>query len=227
MAPKRPRRPINRSPMSGYFKTPKKAKKPTVVGESPVFQQIINQQLEDLMPEIVNHVSAQMGAHPEGAGSGGSGSNGCTYMEFVACKPKEFDGKGGAIALTRWLEKMESVMDISGCTEGQKLGHFWQVAKVLGEGCKHQPQGPIQERGCKHQPQGPIQERDLVYGFFQRQRGRDNGPMIEALALEKSRLEDELNSRNAKLELYDKLFMVMLGCLCVICVGMVFSNVEC
>ncbi|PWA51966.1 hypothetical protein CTI12_AA458150 [Artemisia annua] len=76
--------------------------------------------------------------------------------------------------------------------------------------------------------------KDLVYGFFQRQRGRDNGPMIEALALEKSRLEeelkvtksrleDELNSRNAKLELYDKLFMVMLGCLCVICVGMGMS----
>ncbi|PWA68319.1 reverse transcriptase domain-containing protein [Artemisia annua] len=121
MAPKRPRRPINRSPMSGSFKTPKKAKKHTVVGESPVFQQIINQQLEALMPEIVNHVSAQMGAHPEGAGSGGSGSNGCTYKEFVACKPKEFDGKGGAIALTRWVEKMESVMDISGCTEGQKV----------------------------------------------------------------------------------------------------------
>ncbi|PWA87894.1 reverse transcriptase domain-containing protein [Artemisia annua] len=100
MVPKRPRRPINRSPMSGSFKTPKKAKKHTVVGESPVFQQIINQQLETLMPEIVNHVSAQMGAHPEGAG---------------------VEGAGGAIALTRWVEKMESVMDISGCTEGQKV----------------------------------------------------------------------------------------------------------
>ncbi|PWA72547.1 zinc finger, CCHC-type, Retrotransposon gag domain protein [Artemisia annua] len=62
-----------------------------------------------------------MGGHPEGAGSGGSGSNGCTYKEFVACKPKEFDGKCGAIALTRWVEKMESVMDINGCTEGQKV----------------------------------------------------------------------------------------------------------
>ncbi|PWA66862.1 hypothetical protein CTI12_AA112910 [Artemisia annua] len=73
MAPKRPRRPINRSPMSGSFKTPKKGKK-TVVGESPAFQQLINQQLEALMPEIVNHVSAQMGngTHQEGAGTGGS-----------------------------------------------------------------------------------------------------------------------------------------------------------
>ena len=76
--------------------------------------------------------------------------------------------------------------------------------------------------------------KDLVFGFYQRQRGMDNGPMIEALALEKSRLEEELNttksrledelkSRKAKLELYDKLFMVMLGCLCVICVGIGMS----
>ncbi|PWA42665.1 zinc finger, CCHC-type, Retrotransposon gag domain protein [Artemisia annua] len=108
--------------MSGSFKTPKKAKKPTIVGES-TFQQIINQQMEALFPEIVNHVSAQMGngARPDGARSGGSGSNGCSYKEFMACKPKEFDGKGDAIALTRWVEKMESVMDISGCTEGQKV----------------------------------------------------------------------------------------------------------
>ncbi|PWA79483.1 reverse transcriptase domain-containing protein [Artemisia annua] len=102
--------------------TPKKAKK-TIVGESPAFQQLINQQLEALMPEIVNHVSAQMGngTHQEGAGTGGSGSNGCTYKEFVACKPKEYDGRGGAVTLTRWIEKMEQVMDISGCTEGQKV----------------------------------------------------------------------------------------------------------
>ncbi|PWA66777.1 Lanthionine synthetase C-like protein [Artemisia annua] len=102
---------LKTSPMSGSFKTPKKAKK------------LINQQLEALMPEIVNHVSAQMGngTHQEGAGTGGSGSNGCTYKEFVACKPKEYDGRGGANTLTHWIEKMEQVMDISGCTEGQKV----------------------------------------------------------------------------------------------------------
>ncbi|PWA62342.1 reverse transcriptase domain-containing protein [Artemisia annua] len=122
MAPKRQRRSIFKSPMSGSFRTPKKAKK-TIAGESPAFQQIVNQQLEAMLPEIVNHVSAQMGnaTHQGGAGAGGSGSNGCTYKEFAACKPKEFDGKGGAISLTRWVEKMEQVMDISGCTEGQKV----------------------------------------------------------------------------------------------------------
>ncbi|GJW53293.1 putative reverse transcriptase domain-containing protein [Tanacetum coccineum] len=40
---------------------------------------------------------------------------------FQACGPKEYDGKGGAIALTRWVEKMESVIDNIGCLENQKV----------------------------------------------------------------------------------------------------------
>ncbi|GJT86634.1 putative reverse transcriptase domain-containing protein [Tanacetum coccineum] len=45
---------------------------------------------------------------------------GCTYKEFLACNPKEYDGKGGAIVYTRWIEKMESVQDMSGCRDNQK-----------------------------------------------------------------------------------------------------------
>ncbi|GKD52429.1 hypothetical protein Tco_1281405, partial [Tanacetum coccineum] len=45
---------------------------------------------------------------------------GCSYKEFLACNPKEYDGKGGAVALTRWIEKMESVHDMSGCSIDQK-----------------------------------------------------------------------------------------------------------
>ncbi|GKA70115.1 putative reverse transcriptase domain-containing protein [Tanacetum coccineum] len=39
----------------------------------------------------------------------------------MACNPKEYDGKGGAIALTRWIEKMDNVIDNSGCSENQKV----------------------------------------------------------------------------------------------------------
>ncbi|GJV97602.1 hypothetical protein Tco_1549179 [Tanacetum coccineum] len=45
---------------------------------------------------------------------------GCTYKEFLACNLKEYDGKGGAIVYTRWIEKMESVQDMSGCGDNQK-----------------------------------------------------------------------------------------------------------
>ncbi|GKA55125.1 hypothetical protein Tco_0754074 [Tanacetum coccineum] len=38
-----------------------------------------------------------------------------------ACNPKEYDGKGGAVVLTRGIEKMESVHDMSGCSIDQKV----------------------------------------------------------------------------------------------------------
>ncbi|GJU50900.1 putative reverse transcriptase domain-containing protein [Tanacetum coccineum] len=41
--------------------------------------------------------------------------------EFLACNPKEYDGKGGAIVLTRWIEKMESMKDMNGCSVDQKV----------------------------------------------------------------------------------------------------------
>ncbi|GKC41163.1 hypothetical protein Tco_1058885, partial [Tanacetum coccineum] len=46
---------------------------------------------------------------------------GCSYKEFLACNPKEYDGKGGAVVLTRWIEKMESKQDMSGCSIDQKV----------------------------------------------------------------------------------------------------------
>ncbi|GKD52079.1 hypothetical protein Tco_1281055, partial [Tanacetum coccineum] len=45
---------------------------------------------------------------------------GCSYKEFLACNPKEYDGKGGVVVLTRWIEKMESMQDMSGCSIDQK-----------------------------------------------------------------------------------------------------------
>ncbi|GKD39715.1 hypothetical protein Tco_1259922 [Tanacetum coccineum] len=52
---------------------------------------------------------------------GNNGRRGCSYKEFLACNPKEYDRKGGAIVYTRWVEKMESVQDMSGCSVDQKV----------------------------------------------------------------------------------------------------------
>ncbi|GJR85113.1 putative reverse transcriptase domain-containing protein [Tanacetum coccineum] len=38
---------------------------------------------------------------------------GCSYKEFLACNPKEYDGKEGDVVLTRWIDKMESVHDMN------------------------------------------------------------------------------------------------------------------
>ncbi|GJX85319.1 putative reverse transcriptase domain-containing protein [Tanacetum coccineum] len=50
-----------------------------------------------------------------------NGRNGCSYKEFMTCNPKDYDGKGGAIVYTRWIEKMESVQDMSGCGANLKV----------------------------------------------------------------------------------------------------------
>nr|GEX62708.1 putative reverse transcriptase domain-containing protein [Tanacetum cinerariifolium] len=41
----------------------------------------------------------------------------------------EFNGKGGAVALTRWIEKIESVFDNSGCTANQRV-RFHELDKL-------------------------------------------------------------------------------------------------
>nr|GEX59763.1 reverse transcriptase domain-containing protein [Tanacetum cinerariifolium] len=46
---------------------------------------------------------------------------GFSYKEFLACNPNEYDGKGGAVVLTRWIKKMENVQDMSGCIIDQKV----------------------------------------------------------------------------------------------------------
>nr|GEU58608.1 hypothetical protein [Tanacetum cinerariifolium] len=51
----------------------------------------------------------------------GNNRKGCTYKEFLSCNPKEYDGKGGDIVYTHWIEKMESVHDMSGCRDSQRV----------------------------------------------------------------------------------------------------------
>ncbi|GJX58253.1 hypothetical protein Tco_0289643 [Tanacetum coccineum] len=45
----------------------------------------------------------------------------CTYKDVLACNPKGYDGKGGDVVYTYWIEKMESVQDMSGCGDNQKV----------------------------------------------------------------------------------------------------------
>ncbi|GJY29241.1 putative reverse transcriptase domain-containing protein [Tanacetum coccineum] len=93
-----------------------------------------SRQLQAIIPQIVNQVTtnvnnANANNANRGNGNGGNGNgrngngenNGCTFKTFQACNPKEYDGKGGAIALTRWIKKMENVIDYSGCAKNQKV----------------------------------------------------------------------------------------------------------
>ncbi|GJS12662.1 hypothetical protein Tco_0407134 [Tanacetum coccineum] len=64
-------------------------------------------------------------ANRNNANDGTSGSaggveytaRGCSYKEFLNCKPHNFDKTEGAVGLTKWFEKLESVFNIFNCVE--------------------------------------------------------------------------------------------------------------
>ncbi|GJZ56781.1 reverse transcriptase domain-containing protein [Tanacetum coccineum] len=104
------------------------------VGGAPDFSTIISQQLQNLLPTIL----AQVGNQGNVGNQNGNVVNenvqenvrnvlvngnqvGYSYKEFLACNPKKYDGNGGVVVLTRWIEKMESVQDMSGCSIDQKV----------------------------------------------------------------------------------------------------------
>ncbi|GKB52593.1 hypothetical protein Tco_0903346 [Tanacetum coccineum] len=51
----------------------------------------------------------------------GTATRECTFARFLKCNPTSFHGNEGAVGLSRWIEKSESVFDISKCAEGNKV----------------------------------------------------------------------------------------------------------
>ncbi|GKB26369.1 putative reverse transcriptase domain-containing protein [Tanacetum coccineum] len=90
---------------------------------------IIAQQLQNIIPQIVTQVTDNVkNANANGGNRNGGngrnrngGNNGCSYKAFLAYIPQDYDGKGGVVALTRWIEKMELVIENNGCAENQKV----------------------------------------------------------------------------------------------------------
>ncbi|GJR67626.1 putative reverse transcriptase domain-containing protein [Tanacetum coccineum] len=103
-------------------------------GGVPDFSTIIAQQLQNYLPAMLAQVSNRGNVKNQNGnvvnenvqknvGNVIVNGNrvGCSNKEFLACNPKEYDGKGGDVVLTRWIEKMEFVHDMSGCSIDQKV----------------------------------------------------------------------------------------------------------
>nr|GFA17241.1 hypothetical protein [Tanacetum cinerariifolium] len=75
--------------------------------ENPDIATIIAHQLQTIIPQIGTQVTNNVN-NANGRNGRNGRNNGCTYKGFTACNPKEYDVKGGVIALTRWIEKMEN-----------------------------------------------------------------------------------------------------------------------
>ncbi|GJZ68275.1 hypothetical protein Tco_0631515, partial [Tanacetum coccineum] len=101
---------------------------------APDFSTIIAQQLQNLLPAMLAQVSNQGNVGNQNGNMVNENVQenvrnmivngyrvGCSYKEFLACNPKEYDGKGGTVVLTHWIEKMEPVHDMSGCSVDQKV----------------------------------------------------------------------------------------------------------
>ncbi|GKA38853.1 putative reverse transcriptase domain-containing protein, partial [Tanacetum coccineum] len=80
------------------------------------------------LPILTNNVN-NANANGGNVGNGNGGTNGCSYKTFLACNPRDYDRKGGAVALTRWIEKMESARGREAA-----IGHtdwFHELAKLV------------------------------------------------------------------------------------------------
>nr|GEY91265.1 putative reverse transcriptase domain-containing protein [Tanacetum cinerariifolium] len=89
---------------------------------------------------------------------------GCSYKEFLACNPKEYDGKGGVVVLTRWIEKMKSVQDMSGCSVDQKvkynIGSFVVAGALTDEAVRNRSIKKVEKRGNVGEPSKDKNGRD-------------------------------------------------------------------
>ncbi|GKB21508.1 putative reverse transcriptase domain-containing protein [Tanacetum coccineum] len=76
----------------------------------------------------------------------------CFYADFMKCQPLNFKGTEGVVGLTRWIEKTESVFNISGCAIENQIRTLgpeaysmtWEVLKKKMTD-KYYPQGEIKK----------------------------------------------------------------------------------
>ncbi|GJX07859.1 putative reverse transcriptase domain-containing protein [Tanacetum coccineum] len=109
---------------------PKRATRSTPVTTTPAptattTTTVTNAQLQAMIDQGVSAALAARDANRNGvdnhtSGMGVRGSErvaqGCTYQDFMKCKPLYFKGTKGVVELTQWFERMETVFRISNCS---------------------------------------------------------------------------------------------------------------
>ncbi|GJZ36469.1 putative reverse transcriptase domain-containing protein [Tanacetum coccineum] len=81
----------------------------------------------------------------------------CFYADFMKCQPLNFKGTEGVVGLTRWIEKMESVFNISGCAIENQIRTLGPDAYSMNwEGLKKK----MTDKYC---PQGEIKKLEIEF----------------------------------------------------------------
>ncbi|GJZ57546.1 hypothetical protein Tco_0613040 [Tanacetum coccineum] len=132
-------------------------------GGTPDFSTIIAQQLQNLLPALLaqeNIGNVIVNGNPIG----------CSYKEFLACNPKEYDGKGGAIVLTSlYSSKWSSVHDMrsaplsfmSWLSLVPQVGNFLRISGALtDEAVRNGLIKKVEKRGSVVEPNKDRSGRD-------------------------------------------------------------------
>ncbi|GJU61770.1 putative reverse transcriptase domain-containing protein [Tanacetum coccineum] len=91
---------------------------------SSVIEQLIAQRIADAMIAYEANRTSGDGVHNETSGSAGGMEHAiriCSHKEFLTYKPHNFKETKGAVGLTRWFKKMESVLDAAYEKTGKEL----------------------------------------------------------------------------------------------------------
>ncbi|GJT02303.1 putative reverse transcriptase domain-containing protein [Tanacetum coccineum] len=143
------------------------------VGGAPDVSTIIAQQLQNLLPAML----AQVGNQENVGNQNGNVVNenvqenvenvivngnwvGCSYKEFLACNPKEYDGKGGVVVLIRWIEKMKSVQDMSGYPNAKTGKGCARYCALTNEAVRNGSIKKVEKRGNVGEPSKDKNGRD-------------------------------------------------------------------
>ncbi|GJU54059.1 putative reverse transcriptase domain-containing protein [Tanacetum coccineum] len=94
---------------------------------------IIAQKLQTILPHIVTQVTNNVN-NANGGNDGNGGNNGCTYKGYMACNPKEYDGKGEEFCPRNEMEKLESEFwnhKMVGANHAGYTDRFHELAKLV------------------------------------------------------------------------------------------------
>ncbi|GJW19705.1 putative reverse transcriptase domain-containing protein, partial [Tanacetum coccineum] len=98
----------------------------------------------------------------------------CYYADFMKCQPLNFKGTEGVVGLTRWIEKMEAVFNVSGCAIENQVKFatytlldatltWWNSQiRILGPDAYTMTwEGLKKKMNDKYYPQGEIQKLEI------------------------------------------------------------------
>ncbi|GJS86316.1 hypothetical protein Tco_0768952 [Tanacetum coccineum] len=110
-------------------------------------KQLITQRVAEAISAYEANQNNRNETQTKASGSAGGvehTTRGCSYKAFLNCQPRNFDGAEGAVGLTRWFEKIESVFHI--CNLGIDVAYTmtWkELMKMMTE--VYYPRNEIQK----------------------------------------------------------------------------------